>query len=67
MKILSLLFTLSLSFNQASGATFVDTITKSFGKTSGCSSDQTVKYSDKQTKKNKLTFKGSNKKKVIDN
>ncbi len=51
MKILSLLFTLSLSFNQASGATFVDTITKSFGKTSGCSSDQTVKYSDKQTKK----------------
>ena len=61
MKILSLLFMLSLSFNQASGATFVDTITKSFGKTSGCSSDQTVKSSDKQTKKNNLTFKGSNK------
>ena len=51
MKILSLLFLLSLSFNQAIGATFVDTITKSFGKTSGCSSDQTVKSSDKQSKK----------------
>ena len=63
MKILSLLFLLSLSFNQAIGATFVDTITKSFGKTSGCSSVQTVKSSDKQSKKNNLTFKGTNKEK----
>jgi len=63
MKTLSLLFMLSLSFNQANGATFVETITKSFGKTSGCSSDQTVKSSDKQSKKNNLTFKGTNKEK----
>ena len=63
MKTLSLLFMLSLSFNQATGATFVETITKSFGKTSGCSSDQTVKSSDKQSKKNNLTFKGTNKEK----
>jgi hypothetical protein len=63
MKILSLLFMLSLSFNYAFGATFMSTITKSFGKTSGCSSDQSVKSTDEQTKKNNLTFKGSKKEK----
>jgi len=63
MKTLILLFLLSLGFNQASGASFMNTVTKTFGKTSGCSSDQTVKSSDKQTKKNNLTFKGSKKEK----
>ena len=63
MKILSVLFLLTLSFNQVYSATFMNTITKSFGKTSGCSSDENVKSSDKQTKKNNLTFKGSNKEK----
>ncbi len=67
MKILSLLFLLSLSFSQASGTTFVDTITKSFGKTSGCSSDQTVKSSDKQSKKITYLLRVQIKKKVIDN
>ena len=63
MKILSLLFLLSIGFSQASGASFMDTVTKTFGKTSGCSSDQTVESKDKQTKKNNLTFKGSKKEK----
>ena len=44
MKILSLLFLFSLNTNQAIGATFVDTITKSW-QNSGCSS---VKSSDSQ-------------------
>ena len=61
MKSLALLFLIALSFNQASGATFMNTITKSFGKTSGCSSDQAVKASDNQKKSNNLTFKGSKK------
>ena len=63
MKLLSLLFLLSLGFNQAYGASFMNTITKTFGKTSGCSSDQSVKSTDKQTKKNNLTFKDSKKEK----
>mgnify|MGYP001173395914 CR=1 FL=1 len=63
MKTLILLFLLSLGFNQASGASFMNTVTKTFGKTSGCSSDQTVKSTVKQSKKNNLTFKGSKKEK----
>ena len=63
MKTFSLLFLLSLGFSQASGASFMDTVTKTFGKTSGCSSDQTVESKDNQTKKNNLTFKGSKKEK----
>ena len=63
MRILSLLFLLSLGFSQVFGASFMNTVTKTFGKTSGCSSDQTVESSDKQTKKNNLTFKGSKKEK----
>ena len=61
MKILSLLFLIALSYNQASGATFMNTITKSFGKTSGCSSDQATKALDNQKKNKNLTFKGSKK------
>ena len=63
MKTLSLLFLLSLGFSQVSGASFMNTVTKTFGKTSGCSSDKTVESKDKQTKKNNLTFKGSKKEK----
>ena len=63
MKINILLILITLSFNQASSTTFMNTISKSFGKTSGCSSDQSVKSSDKQTNKKNLTFKGSNKEK----
>ena len=63
MKILSLSFLLTLGFNQVSGASFMDTVTKTFGKTSGCLSDQTVESKDKQSKKNNLAFKGSKKEK----
>ena len=61
MKLSALLFIIALSYNQAFGAPFMNTISKSFGKNSGCSSDQSVDSSDDKTKNNNLTFKGSKK------
>tara|TARA_B100000524_G_C23455272_1_gene300414 strand:+ start:57 stop:257 length:201 start_codon:yes stop_codon:yes gene_type:complete len=61
MKLSALFFIIAFGYNQAFGTTFMSTITKSFGKTSGCSSDQSASSSGNQKKENNLTFKGSKK------